>query len=558
MEKRERGRERETLDVTSDSVEANDGDARQRWRSEAAMETRGSVEANDGGAQTTEREKESERDFAMRERSDEEEKTKVPKSCQREVDPDLQIIEPLFQGLQGHRLPKQPPRRFCLKMPRRLPRLRLAITVVFLQIEPSPGTDLEGLDVAKECLEDVFKLNQSSIEDRVDPGLLIEFFSFLNEKDQHEHPDHLAGSTDVPGTSTSPRNDRNASASQVENHVEEPHISVLSKDELFGQFFGALDKIQFFKTTTDGNEDQGQLDKATRSFHEAVLKSIMSLVSLLVSQGIEFSLHLWDEAAGTFGEKLLVGPIMELERSGCQTINSVNLAETFKTQGTTATVCHSCVQLLRAAAYTQIQMCAEAISDSLKSIDIDPGYSKAYSRLGLAYYAQGNYHDAINEGFMKALQLDPSSDSIKENIQVAQQKIMEAQREADQNARSTSQNNQEANGQSSGRSANRSAPPSFTSFPFNSSTLPNDFANIFMNMASNAYQGHHPNDSSQNGTDSGRPNEPEIRIGGNINLNLEDMPEELMGTWRSVMGMFSGPQPHQNSGGDSDRGSTPN
>ncbi|KAK9096048.1 hypothetical protein Sjap_021545 [Stephania japonica] len=411
-------------------------------------------------------------------------------------------------------------------------RIVLAFLDFLRSVEPSPGADLEGLDVAKECLEDVFKLNQSSIDDRVDPGLLIEFFSSLNEKYQHEHPDHVARYTDVPGTSTSSRNDRNASASQVENRVEEPHISGVSKDELFGQFFGALDKIQFFKTTADGNEDQGQLDKATRCFHEAVL---------------------------------------ELERSGCQTINSANLAETFKSQGNKAMqskLYSDAIELYtyaialceknavyycnRAAAYTQIHMYAEAIRDSLKSIDIDPSYSKAYSRLGLAYYAQGNYRDAIDKGFMKALQLDPSSDSIKENIQVAQQKIMEAQRDADQNPRST-----EANGQSSGGSSNRSAPPLFTSF-LNGSALPNDFSNIFMNMASNAYQGHHPNDSSQNGSDSGRSNEPEIRVGGNINLNLEDMPEELMGSWRSVMGMFSGPHHHQNSGGDSDRGSTPN
>lgn len=43
----------------------------------------------------------------------------------------------------------------------------------------------------------------------------------------------------------------------------------------------------------------------------------------------------------------------------------------------------------------------EAIEDCLKSIEIDPNYSKAYSRLGLAYYAQGNYHDAIEKGFKK-------------------------------------------------------------------------------------------------------------------------------------------------------------
>lgn len=56
---------------------------------------------------------------------------------------------------------------------------------------------------------------------------------------------------------------------------------------------------------------------------------------------------------------------------------------------------------VRAAAYTQIHKYTEAIRDCLKSIEIDPNYSKAYSRLGLAYYAQGNYRDAIEKGFTK-------------------------------------------------------------------------------------------------------------------------------------------------------------
>lgn len=55
----------------------------------------------------------------------------------------------------------------------------------------------------------------------------------------------------------------------------------------------------------------------------------------------------------------------------------------------------------RAAAYTQMHKYTEAIRDCLKSIEIDPNYSKAYSRLGLAYYAQGNYSDAIEKGFKK-------------------------------------------------------------------------------------------------------------------------------------------------------------
>ncbi|OMO51716.1 Tetratricopeptide-like helical [Corchorus capsularis] len=54
-----------------------------------------------------------------------------------------------------------------------------------------------------------------------------------------------------------------------------------------------------------------------------------------------------------------------------------------------------------AAAYTQVQKYTEAVRDCLKSIEIGPNYCKAYSRLGLVHYAQGNYVDAVEKGFKK-------------------------------------------------------------------------------------------------------------------------------------------------------------
>jgi len=63
---------------------------------------------------------------------------------------------------------------------------------------------------------------------------------------------------------------------------------------------------------------------------------------------------------------------------------------------------HFCLHFftyIRAAAYTQINKYSEAIQDCHTSIRIDPNYSKAYSRLGLVYYAQGNYRDALVKGF---------------------------------------------------------------------------------------------------------------------------------------------------------------
>ncbi|XP_077235995.1 tetratricopeptide repeat (TPR)-like superfamily protein isoform X2 [Tasmannia lanceolata] len=356
-------------------------------------------------------------------------------------------------------------------------------------VEAAPGVDLEGLEVVKECLEAVFKIDSSSVNDETQSGLLIDFFSSLDANTQHD----LKSDMDLATTS-----------------MNAPNVS---NDELFGQFCGALEGIHFFKTTPAGDDDHIQLAKAK---------------------------HLFDEA------------LMEVEKSGCKTSNCNSLAEALKSQGnkamhsklySEAIELYTCAIALcqnnavyycnRAAAYTQIHKYIEAIADCNKSIEIDPSYNKAYSRLGMAYYAQGNYCDAINKGYLKALELDPTSDSIRENIRVAEQKLNKEiqQTERDQN---TGPSHTQENS-----SRNRGAP----SMQFNSA-LPVDLANILMNMASNAYQGQNTQDRPQNGDEEGS-NEPEISINGNISVNFGEVPDELTGTWRSVMEMFSsahGPQ----------------
>ncbi|OVA16872.1 Tetratricopeptide TPR-1 [Macleaya cordata] len=436
------------------------------------------------------------------------------------------------------------------------------------EIEPAPGVDLEGLEVARECLEEVFKLNPSSTADQSKPGLLVEYFSSLDGNKQHEikpDPSQTITSADAPSTSlvqnVADANISVSSKSQGEDMAGESHALGVSKDELLRQFLGALDRTCLFNTTNYGDDSDEDLDKV-------------------------------DSAVGLFYEA-----VAEMQRSGSQ-LNLTNLADTLKSKGNKAMQSKSYSEAIdvytyaiaicennavyycnRAAAYTQIHKYMEAIRDCLKSIEINPNYSKAYSRLGLAYYAQGNYSDAIKKGFKKALQLDPSSDSIKENIRVAEQKLGEQVQRTGQNQNaesSTSHNNQEQGAQSRGGSRNgHGAPPSFTSIPFNVGNLPADFANIFMNIAANAHPGQeHAQQSS--GTDRRRDEQhpqpqPEMRMDGNISINVEGeevLPEDLMGTWRSVMGMFtsgavSQSQPHHHQqqpqqGDMNNRGPTPN
>lgn len=79
-------------------------------------------------------------------------------------------------------------------------------TVVFSRtVEPAPGTDVEGLEVVRECLEEVFKLDPSSVDDQTRPHLLADMFSSLNVDEQHEvkpDPCHAAMPMEAPSTNS--------------------------------------------------------------------------------------------------------------------------------------------------------------------------------------------------------------------------------------------------------------------------------------------------------------------------------------------------------------------
>ncbi|KAK2659498.1 hypothetical protein Ddye_006031 [Dipteronia dyeriana] len=422
-------------------------------------------------------------------------------------------------------------------------------------VEPAPGVDLEGLEVARECLTEVFKLDSPSPDAETKPDSLIDIFKSL------EASGHGATAVGAP-SSSSDHNVADVNISEDSKPMDvdwmrEPYSTGASRDELFGQFISALEKIHYFKTLPDGSDDTSQVEKASCLFHVA---------------------------------------LNEMEGSRSQAYDLKNLAETFKSQGNRAmqlklysdaielysfaiALCENIAVYYcnRAAAYTQIHKYTEAISDCLKSIEIDPTYSKAYSRLGLAYYTQGNYSDAIEKGFKRVLQLDPYNESVKENIRMAEQKLREEQQWGlqDHQSTSSSHNNQESD-QSTAGFRSQGIPPSFT-MPFNPAdftsmftnlaanmhqgqpsqnrqredsniggAVPSDFANMFTNMAANMHQGQPSQNRQGEDSNIGGSGESGI-LGGNINVNFGDMPEDLSGTLRSMMEMFSGASSQGNS-----------
>ncbi|UYV77995.1 hypothetical protein LAZ67_15003146, partial [Cordylochernes scorpioides] len=64
----------------------------------------------------------------------------------------------------------------------------------------------------------------------------------------------------------------------------------------------------------------------------------------------------------------------------------------------------------------------EAIEDCKKAIQIDPKYSKAYGRMGLAY-ASLDQHQIARDCYRTAVELDPTNSGYRNNLQVAEEKI---------------------------------------------------------------------------------------------------------------------------------------
>ncbi|WOL03542.1 small glutamine-rich tetratricopeptide repeat-containing protein [Canna indica] len=431
-------------------------------------------------------------------------------------------------------------------------RIVLAFLDFLQSVELAPGVDSEAIDVVKDCLQDIFKLDSSTGEN-IRPGLLFDLFTSPGIGQCQKSKSNLesAATENISHIQPSSQKAEDCKALEGDGSAGGIHgLGAVCRDELFGRFYAALDKVNFFTSSPGGPEDPQRIAKATQLFDEA-----------------------WTETESSEG----------------QVMNLSNLAEIFKTKGNdkmraklyseaielytcAIAICEKAVYYSnRAAAYTNVKKYSEAVEDCLKSIEIDPNYSKAYSRLGSAYFAQGNYHDALEKGYIRAFVLDPTNRTIRENIEVTKKKLMEQQAETDQNRRAhrgQGSNTQGAgssnntfsfppiptadfvanifrsmapgHGQDSSTQSQSSMPanssPQFTSFPVNTS-IPTDFGNIHINI--NSTTRGDPTNHGANSENVDQPREPDAGIDANSSLNFEADLGQVSDALRSVMGMLS-------------------
>lgn len=80
----------------------------------------------------------------------------------------------------------------------------------------------------------------------------------------------------------------------------------------------------------------------------------------------------------------------------------------------------------RAAAYSSSSQHAKAVEDAKAAIALDPKFSKAYSRLGLAEYALGNAKGSM-EAYKNGLEVEGSlpSDAMKRGYETAKKRVEE-------------------------------------------------------------------------------------------------------------------------------------
>ncbi|KAI3984092.1 hypothetical protein MKX01_035219 [Papaver californicum] len=246
------------------------------------------------------------------------------------------------------------------------PRIATAFLDFLKSVEPAAGVDVEGLEVVKEVLEEVFKLHPSSIDDRSPPGLL--------RNEMETDPSPQLTSTDFPSTSSlhssSDKNLSEASKSLGKDTAEGSQALEASEDELLRQFLGALDRVGFFNSKNgedDSDKDLNPVDTAVGLFHEEVA---------------------------------------EMRRSGIQ-LNLTNLADTLKSRGNLQyLLAHWCILLFHkhflvlGNKAVQSKSYSEAIDLYSYVIALCENNAVYYCNR-LVYYAQGNYRDAISKGFNK-------------------------------------------------------------------------------------------------------------------------------------------------------------
>ncbi|KAN0016406.1 hypothetical protein ACTFIU_006373 [Dictyostelium citrinum] len=245
---------------------------------------------------------------------------------------------------------------------------KLAVSILnFLKVSMKEDAEnAESLQVAVECIRDVFGVDENDSTLQVSTPLSQIFDKFIGENDN----------TTTTTTTTSKLS--------KEELLKQTYSEI--PDELldsFKQFISILEQKGAF-----ANEDSCEtVIKATKQkFMESKAGEVKAIAEKLKNEGnarLNEGKH--QEALSCYNKAILY-----------DNTNAIYFAN-------------------RAATYSALQNFEKSIEDCLEAIKRNPNYGKAYTRMGSAYTSLGKFPEAM-EAYNKAIELEPNNETFKASL----------------------------------------------------------------------------------------------------------------------------------------------
>eukprot|EP01100_Stratorugosa_tubuloviscum_P003677 TRINITY_DN1895_c3_g1_i1.p1 TRINITY_DN1895_c3_g1~~TRINITY_DN1895_c3_g1_i1.p1 ORF type:complete len:405 (-),score=232.35 TRINITY_DN1895_c3_g1_i1:59-1273(-) len=251
-------------------------------------------------------------------------------------------------------------------------RLMFAVVEFLQEIGKSDSSvDIEGLEVACQVISSEFKINvQDEAQQKqfsINPLQLPQIFNL--------------------GLQVAQKNNQTATTTNT--------TSSNANLDPFEKFLKKLESTNFFNGVEKGStEYNSRLEKAKQKYEQKIAQDKEKAEQLKLEGNQLLTSKEYQQAISKYTEAIKYNPE-----------NAIYYCN-------------------RAAAYSQLGQHEKAIEDSKLSILKDSKYSKAYSRLGFAYFSLEDYEEAIN-AYNKAIELDPTNNILKDSVALAKSKLEE-------------------------------------------------------------------------------------------------------------------------------------
>eukprot|EP01133_Synstelium_polycarpum_P015616 gene15616-18556_t len=198
--------------------------------------------------------------------------------------------------------------------------------------------------------------------------------------------------------------------------------------EIFNKFAPAAVNTT---STTSNNSAQSLLDQITAEVPDDLRPSFVEYINILKSKGAFNDPSQYETILKISKQKFMESKVGNLKEA----------AEKLKMEGNTKLSSHDYQGALdcytraiaydgtnaiyyanRSSAYSNLKKYQEASQDADEAIKRNPGYGKAYFRLGSAKVSLGEYQAAV-DAYNKAIELEPTNDVYRSSLAAAESKL---------------------------------------------------------------------------------------------------------------------------------------